>query len=202
MARNNEVFEAALDAVNVGEEVRLFWLSPVNRYMERRVGRSHAMELWAVLFQRVDPVQDQHVQMHVEIERTAETLDEGDDAGAGTAAGGKPCAMRQVGLDGADDDGEAATEGIGPAGEEQAQRLGEAQHPLADGHLGEDVIDEMGRGLDHAPSAAGGAEPAAFAGERDEVLVAAAIALHAHEAVFESAAAQIVLELGEHKAWQ
>ena len=37
MARNNEVFEAALDAVNVGEEVRLFWLSPVNRYMERRI---------------------------------------------------------------------------------------------------------------------------------------------------------------------
>ena len=37
-------------------------------------GESDAIELWAVLFQRVDPVQDQHVQMHVEIERTAETL--------------------------------------------------------------------------------------------------------------------------------
>jgi len=110
--------------------------------------------------------------------------------------------MSQIGLDGPDDDGEAAAERIGPAGEEQAQRLGEAQHPLADRHLGKHMVDEMGRGLDHAPGAAGGAEPAAFAGECHEVLVLAAIALHAQEAVFEPAAAQIVLEFGEHKSWQ
>jgi hypothetical protein len=47
-----------------------------------------------------------------------------------------------------------------------------------------------------------GTEPTAFAGKGNEVFVAASVALHADKAIFQPAAAQIVLELGQHKAWQ
>jgi hypothetical protein len=56
------------------------------------------------------------------------------------------------------------------------------------------MIDQMCRRLDHAPRATRRTEAPAFAGERDEVFVAAAVALHAHRAVFESPAAQVILE--------
>lgn len=50
-------------------------------------------------------------------------------------------------LEGADDDGQTTSaERIGQAGEEQAQRPGEAQNSLADGHFGEDEVDETSRG--------------------------------------------------------
>jgi hypothetical protein len=39
-------------------------------------------------------------------------------------------------------------------------------------------------------------------GRPGEVLMPAAVALHAHEAIFESSAAQVVLELAQHKTWQ
>ena len=50
----------------------------------------------------------------------------------------------------------------------------------------------MCRRLNHAPCATGGTEAPAFAGERCEVLMAAAIALNAHEAVLGSPVAQLV----------
>jgi hypothetical protein len=66
----------------------------------------------------------------------------------------------------------------------------------------DDVIDEVRRGLDHAPGAAGGAEIAMFAGESYQMLTAAAVAFDADEAVFEQAAAQIVAELPGDERWQ
>jgi hypothetical protein len=117
-----------------------------------------------------------------------------DDAGARAAAGREACPAGKIGLDGANDDRKTAAERIGPAGEEQAQGPGEAENPLTHRHFREDVIDQMCRRLDHPPCATRGTEAPAFAGERDEVFVAAAVALHAHEAVLESPAAQVILE--------
>ena len=57
------------------------------------------------------------------------------------------------------------------------------------------MIDEVRRGLDHAPGATRRAEPAALAGKSYQVFVTAAVALDADEAVFEQAAAQVVTEL-------
>ena len=49
--------------------------------------------------------------------------------------------------------------------------------------------------LDHPAGTARGAKAAAFAGERNEVLVAAGVALDAQEAVFEQTALQVIVEL-------
>ena len=160
------------------------------------------MEPRSVLLQRIDPVQDQHVQVDVQVQRAAKTLDEGHDPGARTAAGRESCPAGEIGLDGADDDRKTAAECVGPAGEEQAQGPGEAENPLTHRHIRNDVVDQMRRRLDHAPRAAGRAEAPTFAGEGDEVLMTAAVALHPHKAVFQLAAAQVVLELGQHEARQ
>ena len=84
------------------------------------------MKSRSVLLQRIDPIQNQHVQVDVQIECTAETLDQGDNTGSGAAAGSEPRPVGQIGLDGPDDDCEAAPKRVRPAGEEQAQRPGEA----------------------------------------------------------------------------
>jgi len=68
-------------------------------------------------------------------------INQRDDAGARAAAGGKACPAGEIGLDGADDDRKTAAERVGPAGEEQAQWPGEAEHPLSDGHFRNDVVD-------------------------------------------------------------
>jgi len=61
-----------------------------------RVGRTDAMKSRTVLLQRIDPVQNQHVQAHIDVQRAAETLDQGDDAGSNAAAGRETCAVRQM----------------------------------------------------------------------------------------------------------
>ena len=108
-----------------------------------RVGRTDAMESRSVPFQRIYTVQNQHVQVDIEVQGAAETLDQGDDPGACAGAGGESCPMGQIGLDGPDDDCEAAAKRIGLAGEEQAQGPGEAQYPLTHRHFRNDVIDQM-----------------------------------------------------------
>lgn len=40
---------------------------------------------------RIDTPQNEHVQMSVRMERAAEVLDQGYDAGVGAAAGREPC---------------------------------------------------------------------------------------------------------------
>jgi len=142
------------------------------------------------------------VQVDVQVQGAAEPLDQGDNAGSGAAAGRESGPVGQIGLDRTDDDRETAAECIRPAGEEQAQWPGEAENPLTHRHFREDMVDQVRRRLDHPPCAAGRAEAPTLAGECDKVFVAAAVALHAHEPVLESATAQVILELGQHKAWQ
>ena len=43
------------------------------------------------------------------------------------------------------------------------------EHPLAHGHRRQDVIDEMGGGLDHTARITGRTHAAAFATERDQL---------------------------------
>ena len=65
---------------------------------------------------------------------------------------------------------------LGVVREEEPERVGDAQHPLAHGSLGEDLIDEVGGALGHAPRAAARAEAASLAAEGDETFGAAAVA--------------------------
>ena len=57
--------------------------------------------------------------------------------------------------------------------------------------MGQHVVDEVRGGVGHASAAAGGAEAAAFASKRDELIAHAARALHAREAVGEQAALEV-----------
>ncbi len=61
--------------------------------------------------------------------------------------------------------------------------MGKGEHPLADGLMRKNVIEKMRGGLDHAARTARGAKAPAFAGERDQVLMLAPIALDAQEPV-------------------
>ena len=54
------------------------------------------------------------------------------------------------GLEGPQEDVEDGAGGPGPVVEEGAQTLGNGEYPLVDGHVGEDVVHQVGRGLGHA----------------------------------------------------
>jgi len=71
-----------------------------------------------------------------------------------------------------------------------SERIGQCEHPLADRHLGQHAIDEMRGRVRHATSAARRAKAATLARERDQAVVAAAVAVQAQEAVREHTAAQ------------
>jgi hypothetical protein len=62
------------------------------------------------------------------------------------------------------------------------------------------MVDETSRRLCHAPCTTVRAEAAALEGEGDHVLVAAALARHADEAVFEAPRREIVRELALDEA--
>ena len=72
----------------------------------------------------------------------------------------------------------------------RAKRGRNGEHPLAHGKRRQDVIDEVGGGLDHAASVAGGTHAAALATERDQEIVTTAGAAGASEAVRQNAATQ------------
>jgi len=89
-------------------------------------------------------------------------------------------------------------DGFRLAGEQEAQRVRKAQHPLPHRARAEHFFHQMPRGFGHAPRAATGAEAASLATERDEALGVAVFAHHTYEAAFEHAATQIRIELLSH----
>lgn len=64
------------------------------------------------------------------------------------------------------------------------------------------MVDQVRGGLDHAPGAAAGTEPTAFAAERNEVLMTAPVTLDPQKPMFQKTALQVVLELLPHEGRQ
>ena len=62
-------------------------------------------------------------------------------------------------------------------------------------HPRDDVIDQAGSGLRHAPGAARGAKPASLAGKRDQLLIGTPGAAQAQKAVRQDAAFEKGIEL-------
>ena len=87
-------------------------------------------------------------------------------------------------------------------GEEQAQRPGEGEHPLAHRRARQYGLDQMRGRLHHAPRPTRGAPAAALSTEGDQVLVAAPRARGANETSFQASAAEVGLELLANEAWQ
>ena len=82
--------------------------------------------------------------------------------------------------------------------QEVAQALGHRQHPLAHRQRREDLVDQMGGRLGHAPRVAGGTHAAAFAGKRDQEIVPALPAAGTGEAVGQNAAFEVAAKLPLH----
>jgi len=95
----------------------------------------------------------------LQIERTPKALDQPHRAGARALATEARLADQMRGDDSVDD-GEHRAHDVGAAGEDKAQGIGNAQHPLAHRLLGKHFVDEQRRALRHAPRPATGAEPA------------------------------------------
>jgi len=80
------------------------------------VRRTDAMEARPATIPAVDPIEHQHVQVHIQVQRAAESLDEGDDASAGAVGGLHARMLREVGLYCSGDHGQATAQSLRPAG--------------------------------------------------------------------------------------
>jgi hypothetical protein len=105
---------------------------------------------------------------------------------------------RQPSCDHAMHDPQHRADGFGLAGEQEAQRHRDTQHPLPHRPRAEHLLHRVPRTLGHAACAAAGAKPALLAGERQQPFRMALLAHHAQEAVLEHAATQERLELLAH----
>ncbi len=102
------------------------------------------------------------------------------------------------GLHGANEDAANELAQLGVANEEEANVVGEAEYPLADGNLGEYVVDQVSRDFGHAAAGTRWAHRPCLARESDQHAVMAAIAVHANEPSAEDSARQEPLEFSAH----
>jgi hypothetical protein len=160
-------------------------------------GRRQAVEHWPCGRgrARVHAVEEQCVEMEVEIRSAATPLDGRDAAAArpdqAPAGGTAPLPAE----DGAQEDPQHRAREPRVERELRAHRHRHREHPLADGHGWEDVVDQVRGQLTHPPAATRRTDPAPFARKGDDDGVPAALALGAHEAVLEPATAEVRLEL-------
>ena len=157
-------------------------------------------ELDPTAFERLEhPVEDAAMVVQVAIERSTETVDEAHRPEAGPCRG--PCtAFPQMGLDDPQEDMQHRSDRLWLPFQVPAQSLGDGQHPLPDRQGREDVIDQVGGGLDHAPGIARRADAAALAGEGHQEVVATLGTAGAGEAVGQDAALEIASEFALHVA--
>jgi hypothetical protein len=166
------------------------------------VGRRQRMEAQgAVRPGRVDAVEQQRVEVDVQVEGVAEALDEGDRAAL--AVDDAPLLARtplERREDRAHEDSQHGARERRVVGEAVAEREGQREHPLPHGNLGQHPLDQVRCRVRHAPGAARRAEASAFAGEGDDAVESALVAVDAHEAVGKDPAAQEAPELALDEA--
>lgn len=151
---------------------------------------------------RVDAVKEQRVEVDVQVEGVTEALHDGDRA-ALTACHApllaRPTPQRSDNR--AHEDAQDGAREWGVVGEAVAEREGKREHPLPHRDLGHDPVHQVRGRICHAPAAARRAEAAAFAGEGDDPVESAAVAMHPHESVGEDPAAQEAPELALDEPW-
>jgi hypothetical protein len=90
---------------------------------------------------------------------------------------------------------------FGVVSEAISQCVGKREHPLPDGRMGKNTIDEMGGGIGHPASATGMAYASLFARKRNEPVQSARIAVDAKKAVGKHPAFQEGAEFTFDKSW-
>jgi hypothetical protein len=139
----------------------------------------------------IDAVQREGVKVHIQVERGAEALDDGD--GAALLRRDAPflaCTPTKLRERRADEGAQRLAREPCVVQTAVTERVGERQHPLADRHLGQHAVEEMRCRIRHPASSARSAEAAALAREYDQAIVARCAAVEAQEAMRESAAAE------------
>ena len=154
----------------------------------------------------VHAVERERVEVDIETEGTVAALDEGAGAHEGVLDAAQAeltlRAPAQRACERADERREDVRAQPPIVGQRVAQGPRQRAHPLANRHLGQDLVHEVRGDVGHAAGQARGAEAAAFAREPDEQLVAAAGAREPDDAVLEPTAAQVLVEIAHDEARQ
>ncbi|MPM12756.1 hypothetical protein SDC9_59110 [bioreactor metagenome] len=144
---------------------------------------------------RINAVHRQHMKMDVQVESIAEPLDERySPATSGPSQIRKSGGAAEVRENRVDQNVVDSCDHFGIVSQPEPQRVRQRKHPLPDGYLRENPVHEVGSGISHAPSAAGRADAAPFAGERDHPVTAAIVAMNPQEAARVNAAFEEIAE--------
>lgn len=129
--------------------------------------------------------------MQVQVQRRAETLEEGDRAALLCPhAPVAPDPPPQLGEQRPHERAKHFARERAIVGAAVTKGVRQSEYPLTNGHGGENAVDEMRRGISHPATAARGAEAAALTRERHETIVTAVVAAQAQKTVSEDPAAQ------------
>src|SRR5262249_14658296 len=135
---------------------------------------------------------DDDMSMPVHVPERSEALRDADRTGVTTGDAELPCTAAMVGEYDANEAGEHGSCELAIAQQTKPQPVRERQRPLPVGGLGsKHTVDEVTRGLGHAPAVARGAQTSRFARPGYEHLELARRALHAGETPLEPAAVEI-----------
>ena len=122
------------------------------------------------------------MEMRVAPEVVSEALDERDRPALGPVDAAIAGAPAEESEDGADEHIEDRGDHLRVIGQPVAKRVGQGEHPLPDGNAGNNAVHQVRGRIRHASAAAGRADRSAMTRKRQELLLAADLALQAKEA--------------------
>jgi hypothetical protein len=144
---------------------------------------------------RKDAIQHQRMDVHVQVQRAAEPLNDGHGTAAAAHHTGVPGPTTQKAEHHPERDADnRPTEMVVPR-QLIAQPIGQTQDPLSDRYIGQHVIDQVRGTLRHAASATRCTEAASLARERHQPIVAAAVAVKPREPCGQAPAGEKFSEL-------
>jgi len=145
-------------------------------------------------------VEGPHVVVIVRVERTPKALRVGDGSELRVANRGRRARTRvkKRGPERPEENGEHPTRHLGRLVQEGPKPIGDGEHPLPGGKVGDHLVGQVGRHLRHASSVAVGALPPTLAGEGQESVVPTVRAAHPREPVGEDAEAQVAADFTLH----
>lgn len=143
----------------------------------------------------VDAVEHERMDVHIQIQRGAETLDDGHRSATAVARARLPRAASEEPEHRPDEDARnRAAQRVVPR-QEVTQAMRQTQDPLPHGHDRKHVIDEVCGAFGHPPATAAWADGPALTGKRHEAIEPTSAAVKPGEPAGEEPAAQEVTEL-------
>jgi hypothetical protein len=185
-------------------EVALFLQKP-----NHALGESGHHDCDFLISRRIDPpvlralmgfvvatFEEEHMVMDVQIETSAESLNESDGTGLESGTKSFPFGFfPDVSRDGPVDDSEAAGLDLRIFGQDESHGHGERKHPLSNSDFGKYFVHQVRGALGHSPAAAGRAESALLTRKCDEFFELTVLTLKSQEPMGQNPAFEKGLEL-------